>query len=87
MKKFSLAIAAAATVAALSAAPASAETTVTEQQYILKSILKGQKFKAPKVQTRATTFTTRAAPLDRYEAAKQRLFGAADQRDRSPGDR
>lgn len=79
MKKFSLAIAAAATIAALSAAPASAESTVTEQQYKLSKILNKSQTVSPRFQTRATTFTNRGATsqkryLNRHDAALARLL-------------
>ncbi len=79
MKKLSLTIAAAATVAALSVAPASAENTVAEQQYKLSKILNKQQTTSPRFQTRATTFTNRKATtgkryLNRHDAALVRLL-------------
>ncbi len=87
MKKFSLAIAAAATIAALSAAPASAESTVTEQQYKLSKIFNKQQVTSQRFQTRATTFTNRKATsqkrsLNRHDAALVRLLKHSQPRGR-----
>jgi len=75
MKKFALAIAAVTTVAALSAAPASAENVGAEQQAKLAKLFNKKQATAPRVQTRATTFTSKkAVPLSGPEAAAYRLF-------------
>lgn len=79
MKKFSLVIAAVATVAALSAAPASAENTVAEQQFKLSKILNKQQTTSRHFKKHATTFTNRKATskkryLNRHGAASAHIL-------------